>query len=48
MKLKKVYIGVAVAIISLVIVIASIFYIKANHKDVEIFRFAQGLNRRKY
>lgn len=44
MKSKKVYIGIAAIIVSiLIVVIASIFYIKANQMDVEIFRFAQGM-----
>jgi len=42
MKLKKVYIGIAAITVSLIIVIASIFYIKANQKDVEISKFEQS------
>ena len=42
MKSKKVYIGIIAIIISLGIVIASIFYIKANNKDVEILGFIKN------
>lgn len=42
MKSRKVYIGIAAITVSLIIVIASIFYIKANQKDVEIAKFEQS------
>ena len=42
MKSKKIYIGVIAIIIILGIVIASIFYIKANNKDVEISKFIKN------
>lgn len=42
MKSKKVYIGVIAITVSIIIVIASIFYIKANQKDVEISKFEQN------
>lgn len=44
MKSKKVYIGIAAITVSLIIVIASIFYIKTNQKDVEISKFEQNLD----
>ncbi|MBQ3409450.1 MAG: L,D-transpeptidase family protein [Clostridia bacterium] len=44
MKLKKVYIGIAAITVSLIIVIASIFYIKANQKDVEISKFEENVS----
>ena len=43
MKSKKVYIGIAAIAISIILVIASIFYIKANQKDVEISKFEKNL-----
>lgn len=42
MKSKKVYIGIAAITVSLIIVIASIFYIKTNQKDVEVSKFEQN------
>lgn len=44
MKSKKVYIGIAAITVSLIIVIASIFYIKTNQRDVEISKFEQNLD----
>ena len=44
MKSKKVYIGIAAITVSLIIVIASIFYIKTNQKDVELSKFDQNAN----
>ncbi|MBR2744118.1 MAG: L,D-transpeptidase family protein [Clostridia bacterium] len=44
MKSKKVYIGVTAIIVSLVIVIASIFYIMSNRKDVEISQFEKNID----
>ena len=44
MKSKKVYIGIAAITVSLIIVIASIFYIKTNQKDVELSKFEQNLD----
>lgn len=43
MKSKKVYIGIVAILISLGIVIASIFYIKANNKDVEVSQFNKNI-----
>ncbi len=43
MKSKKVYIGIAAVTVSVIIVIASIFYIKASHKDVEISEFEKNI-----
>lgn len=43
MKSKKVYIGIAAVTISLIIVIASIFYIKASNKDVEVSEFEKNV-----
>lgn len=42
MKSKKVYIGIVAVTISIVLVIASIFYIKANNKDVELSEFEKN------
>lgn len=39
MKNKKVYIGIIAIILICVVIIASIFYIKANNKDVKISKF---------
>jgi len=44
MKSKKVYIGVIAIIVSLGIVIASIFYIMSNRKDVEISQFEKNID----
>ena len=44
MKSKKVYIGVIAIIVSLGIVIASIFYIISNRKDVEISQFEKNID----
>ena len=43
MKMKKVYIGAAAIISILIIVIASVFYIKANNKDVKVAEFSKNL-----
>ncbi|MBP3708503.1 MAG: L,D-transpeptidase family protein [Clostridia bacterium] len=43
MKSKKVYIGIVAILISLGIVIASVFYIKANNKDVEVSQFNKDI-----
>lgn len=43
MKSKKVYIGIVAILISLGIVIASIFYIKANNNNVEVSQFNKNM-----
>lgn len=43
MKSKKVYIGIVAVLISLGVVIASVFYIKANNKDVEVSQFNKNM-----
>lgn len=42
MKSKKIYIGIVAIIVVFGIVIASIFYIKANNKDVEVSKFIKN------
>lgn len=43
MKSKKVYIGIAAITVSIILVVVSIFYIKANEKDVEISKFEKNV-----
>lgn len=42
MKSKKIYIGIVAIIVVFGIIIASIFYIKANNKDVEVSKFIKN------
>ena len=45
MKSKKVYIGISIgAILVICIIVASIFYIKANNKDVKYADFSKDIS----
>lgn len=41
MKNKKVYIGISIVTVLVICIVASIFYIKANNKDVKYADFSK-------
>ena len=44
MKNKKVYIGISIVTVLVICIVASIFYIKANNKDVKYADFSKDIS----